>query len=141
RGHHALLRGGRAPRRPGRGHRPRPGRGRRHGVRGGRRLRSRGDLLRPDRPSGGGAVSAPAPAPARVLAQARFETVGLLRHGEQLIVSLVLPLMALVGLALAPYPALAVGPWAGAARIDVLSPGVVALAVMSTAFTGQAILL
>lgn len=86
-------------------------------------------------------MSAPAPAATRVLAQARFETVGLLRHGEQLIVSIVLPLMALVGLALVPYPELAVGRWAGADRIDVLSPGVVALAVMSTAFTGQAILL
>ncbi|AXH95148.1 ABC transporter permease [Ornithinimicrobium avium] len=98
-------------------------------------------------PSGAGPAGAPAPAPlpapapARILAQARFEAVGLLRHGEQLLVSIVLPLMALVGLALVPYPDLAVGPWAAAARIDVLAPGVLALAVMSTAFTGQAILL
>lgn len=84
---------------------------------------------------------APAPATARVLAQARFEALGLLSHGEQLLVSMVLPLLALVGLALIPYPDLAVGPWAGANRIDVLTPGVLALAVMSTAFTGQAILL
>lgn len=88
-----------------------------------------------------GPAPVPAPASARVLAQAGFEAAGLLRHGEQLLVSVVLPLMALVGLALVPYPELAVGPWAEARRIDVLSPGVLALAVMSTAFTGQAILL
>lgn len=78
---------------------------------------------------------------ARVLAQARFETAGLLRHGEQLLVSLVLPLLALLALVHVPYPDLSVGPWAGAERVDVVVPGVLALAVMSTAFTGQAILL
>ena len=87
------------------------------------------------------ASSDPAPPARRVLAQARFETRALLSHGEQLVVSLVLPLMALVALALVPYPDLATGPWAGRERIDVLTPGVLALAVMSTAFTGQAILL
>ena len=86
-------------------------------------------------------MSAPSSPTTRVLAQARFEAVGLLRHGEQLIVSMVLPLLALVGLALLPYPDLAVGDLAGATRIDVLTPGVIALAVLSTAFTGQAILL
>lgn len=92
-------------------------------------------------------MSGPGPGPAaaspatRVLAQARFEAAGLLRHGEQLLVSMVLPILALVSLALVPYPELAVGPWTGAARIDVLTPGVLALAVLSTAFTGQAILL
>ncbi|MGD8201130.1 ABC transporter permease [Ornithinimicrobium sp. W1679] len=87
------------------------------------------------------AASPPASPARRVLAQAGFETRGLLSHGEQLVVSLVLPLMALVALALVPYPDLATGPWAGRERIDVLTPGVLALAVMSTAFTGQAILL
>lgn len=91
--------------------------------------------------TGGTTTAQAAPATARVLAQARFEAVGLLRHGEQLVVSLVLPLLALVGLALVPYPDLTVGPWSGAERIDVLVPGVLALAVLSTAFTGQAILL
>lgn len=86
-------------------------------------------------------MSAPASPPARVLAQARFETAGLLRHGEQLLVSMVLPLMALVGLALVPFPDVSTGPFAGVARIDVITPGVLALAVVSTAFTGQAILL
>lgn len=86
-------------------------------------------------------MSAPASPATRVLAQARFEAAGLLKHGEQLIVSMVLPLMALVGLALIPYPDLSVGAFAVVQRIDVLAPGVIALAVMSTAFTGQAILL
>ena len=87
------------------------------------------------------AHTVPAPPARRVLAQAGFEARGLLSHGEQLIVSMVLPLMALVGLALSPFPDLAVGPWAGAGRIDVVAPGVLGLAVISTAFTGQAILL
>lgn len=78
---------------------------------------------------------------ARVLAQARFETAGLLRHGEQLLVSMVLPLLALIALVQVPYPDLDVGRWAGVERVDVVVPGVLALAVMSTAFTGQAILL
>ncbi|WP_298749491.1 ABC transporter permease [uncultured Serinicoccus sp.] len=81
------------------------------------------------------------PATRRVLAQARFEALGLLRHGEQLLVSVALPVLALVGLSLVSSPQLAVGRWSDAARIDVLAPGVLALTVLSTAFTGQAILL
>ncbi len=85
------------------------------------------------------AVTAPpgptaAPAVRRVLAQARFETGVLLRNGEQLLVAIVLPAMALVGLTLAHVPDLGAG-----RRVDVVAPGVLALAVMSTAFTGQAI--
>jgi ABC-2 type transport system permease protein len=80
-------------------------------------------------------VSAAAPARNRVLAQARFETGTLLRNGEQLLVALVLPAMALVGLALSHSPSLG----ADHRRIDLAVPGVLALAVISTAFTGQAI--
>jgi ABC-2 type transport system permease protein len=75
-----------------------------------------------------------APARERVLAQARFESGTLLRNGEQLLVALVLPAMALVGLALSSSPTLGQG-----RRIDLAVPGVLALAVISTAFTGQAI--
>jgi ABC-2 type transport system permease protein len=75
-----------------------------------------------------------APPRDRVLAQARFETGTLLRNGEQLLVAVVLPAMALVGLALSQSPSLGPGQ-----RIDVAVPGVLALAVISTAFTGQAI--
>lgn len=81
-------------------------------------------------------MSAAAPVPARVLAQAGFETRGLLRHGEQLLVSIILPALVLVGLALSSVPDLGPG-----RRIDLATAGVLGLAVISTAFTGQAILL
>ncbi len=77
---------------------------------------------------------APAPGLRRVVAQAGLETAILLRNGEQLLVSIVLPALALVGLAHATVPDLGPGP-----RIDVVVPGVLALAVLSSAFTGQAI--
>jgi ABC-2 type transport system permease protein len=70
----------------------------------------------------------------RVRAQAGFEATLLLRNGEQLLVSLVLPALALVGLSMSSVPDLGDQP-----RIDVLAPGVLALATLSTAFTGQAI--
>ena len=87
-------------------------------------------------PAQSGTAPAPAAAPTRdrILAQTRFETGTLLRNGEQLLVALVLPAMALVGLALSHFPSLGPG-----TRIDVAVPGVLALAVISTAFTGQAI--
>lgn len=79
-------------------------------------------------------VARPAPAAARVRAQALFEARTLLANGEQLLVSLLLPALALVGLHLVSTPNLGAG-----RRIDLVVPGVLALAVVSTAFTGQAI--
>jgi ABC-2 type transport system permease protein len=79
-------------------------------------------------------VSAPAARSERVLGQARFEAGTLLRNGEQLLVSIVLPLGALLGLAWTTVPSLGEG-----ARIDVATPGVLALCVVSAAFTAQAI--
>lgn len=75
-----------------------------------------------------------APWTARVLRQAAFEAKVALRNGEQLLLTLVLPALVLVGvtrvgsldLGDGDRPALALG-------------GVLALAVVSTAFTGQAI--
>jgi ABC-2 type transport system permease protein len=78
-------------------------------------------------------VSAPAPEATRVLAQAKFDTANLLRNGEQLLVSLILPALALVAGVLMSYPEL------DGRRVDVIAPGVLALAILSTAFTGQAI--
>ena len=78
-------------------------------------------------------LPSPATRPARVVAQARFESGILLRNGEQLLVALVLPALALLALVKAPYPDLS------APRIAVAAPGVLALAIVSTAFTGQAI--
>lgn len=69
----------------------------------------------------------------RVLAQTRFEAGVLLRNGEQLLVALVLPALAMAALVKAPYPELS------DPRIAVVAPGVLALAIVSTAFTGQAI--
>lgn len=79
----------------------------------------------------GGAAGTPA---TRIRAQARHEVRTLLSNGEQLLVAVLLPAMALLGLALASSPGLGTG-----RRIDVATPGVLALAVISTAFTGQAI--
>jgi ABC-2 type transport system permease protein len=70
----------------------------------------------------------------RVLAQARFEAGTLIRNGEQLLVSLVLPCLALVALTLTSAPSLGDG-----RRVDLAVPGVIALGILSTAFTGQAI--
>ena len=75
----------------------------------------------------------PSPRAARVVTQARFEAGILLRNGEQVLVALVLPALALVALVAAPYPQLT------DPRIAVVAPGVLALAIVSTAFTGQAI--
>ncbi len=82
-------------------------------------------------------MSAAAPTRARVAAQARFETRTLLSNGEQLLVAVVLPALALLGLTLAT--GIGIGQAAGEPRVDVVAPGVLALAVISTAFTGQAI--
>lgn len=86
--------------------------------------------------SGLGPLSSASPAPTltRVLAQARFELGTLLRNGEQLLVALVLPLGALVALALTTSPSLGSG-----RRVDLAVPGVLALCVISAAFTSQAI--
>ncbi|WP_295696007.1 ABC transporter permease [Lapillicoccus sp.] len=92
--------------------------------------------LGPATASGLGPLPAGGPAPTltRVLAQARFELGTLLRNGEQLLVALVLPLGALVGLALSTSPSLGSG-----RRIDLAVPGILALCVISAAFTSQAI--
>lgn len=66
-------------------------------------------------------------------AQARMELVLLLRNGEQLLLTMFIPLTLLVGLVLLPF-----GDF-GQPRADAVVPAVLALAVMSTAFTGQAI--
>ncbi|GAB77195.1 putative ABC transporter permease protein [Austwickia chelonae NBRC 105200] len=60
--------------------------------------------------------------------------VTILSNGEQLLVSVVLPVFALVGLVFSPYPDVG-----GGSRVEVVMPGVLALALLSSAFTGQAI--
>lgn len=89
-------------------------------------------------------MSAPAPVARRVLAHARFEAEVLLRNGEQLLLAIILPIGALIGLTVTSVPSLGTGPggpFAGAARIDVAAPGVLAMCIVSAAFTSQAIAL
>ncbi|UFU04305.1 ABC transporter permease [Ruania suaedae] len=73
---------------------------------------------------------------ARVVSHAGFEVRNLLRNGEQLLLTLVLPALVLVVLARTDLVRLDTD---GQAAVDVATPGVLALAVMSTAFTSQAI--
>lgn len=79
-------------------------------------------------------VNRAAPVLHRVLAQARFDTVAMLRNGEQLLLTVILPLFVLAGLARSGVVDLGAG-----RRIDLATPGVLALALISTSFTGQAI--
>ncbi|MFJ4229574.1 ABC transporter permease [Paenarthrobacter nicotinovorans] len=76
----------------------------------------------------------PASLPRRIMQQGRYETITMLRNGEQLILAVVLPLMALVGLVVTPLL-----DGLGASRVDTATPGILALCAMSTAFTGQGI--
>ena len=83
-------------------------------------------------------VPAPGAAPLSrmVLAQARMESRLMLRNGEQLLIAIVIPVLVLIGMV------------RGADRlgldydhpvVDVVTPGVLALAVLSTSFTSLAI--
>ncbi len=65
--------------------------------------------------------------------QTRAELVLALRNGEQVLLTLVIPLGLLVVLILVPFVGVQ------GRRVDFFVPGVLALAVMSAAFTGQAI--
>jgi ABC-2 type transport system permease protein len=84
-------------------------------------------------------VFTPAPGRGRLLgmllAQARTEATLALRNGEQVLLTLLIPLALLIGLTwlhLMPLPE---------PRVDSVTPRIFALAVMSSAFTGQAIAL
>lgn len=76
-----------------------------------------------------------APLPRMVLAQATMETRLLLRNGEQLVLALVIPLLVLV----AGTESGSVLDLGDGSRIDILAPGVLALAILSTSFTSLAI--
>jgi len=70
----------------------------------------------------------------RILLQGKYESLAMLRNGEQLILAVVLPLLALVGLTVTPLL-----DGLGGTRVNVAVPGILALCAMSTAFTGQGI--
>ncbi|BDZ43759.1 ABC transporter [Paraoerskovia sediminicola] len=77
-----------------------------------------------------------APAWRRVASQTSFETRAILRNGEQLLITIIMPVLLLVGLTQTDLVEI---DSPGVARIDLVTPGILALAVMSTAFTSQAI--
>lgn len=77
-----------------------------------------------------------APLPRMLAAQTGLEVRLLLRNGEQLVLTLVLPVLLLLVFSYAPIGSLVDG---GPRPVDVVAPGILALAVLSTAFTGQAI--
>jgi ABC-2 type transport system permease protein len=78
----------------------------------------------------------PGPAPLRTMigAQAGLELRTLLRNGEQLTLTLIIPVLLLIAFGRADLVSVGRG-----SRIDFIVPGILALAVLSTAFTGQAI--
>jgi ABC-2 type transport system permease protein len=73
--------------------------------------------------------------PGMLLAQSGTELRLALRNGEQVLLTLLIPAVLLVGLTVIDVVALP------DPRVAAVAPGVLALAVMSTAFTGQAIAL
>lgn len=84
-------------------------------------------------------VFAPAPGrgslPRMLLVQARTELALTLRNGEQLLLTMLIPLALLVAMSLLDVVPIE------EPRIDNVVPRILALAVLSTAFTGQAIAL
>jgi ABC-2 type transport system permease protein len=75
------------------------------------------------------------PVASMAIAHAAMEARLILRNGEQLLIAIVIPLLLLVGGA-ESGGVVDLGP---GRRIDILTPGVFALAVMSTSFTSLAI--
>ncbi|GAA4289784.1 ABC transporter permease [Actinomadura luteofluorescens] len=75
-----------------------------------------------------------APLPRMILSQAGYEFRAVLRNGEQLLLTLIIPVVLL-----ALFSATSLVDLGAGRRVDFLAPGILALAVMSTAFTGQAI--
>ena len=70
--------------------------------------------------------------PQMLAAQFSLELKLLLRNGEQLLLTMFIPITLLVGLTLLPFGSL------GHNRAATFVPVIMALAVISTAFTGQA---
>ncbi|MBW5250854.1 ABC transporter permease [Streptomyces sp. P01-B04] len=75
-----------------------------------------------------------APLGRMIAAQTALETRMLLRNGEQLLLTVIIPTLLLV-----LFSAVDIVDTGSGESVDFLTPGILALAVMSTAFTGQAI--
>ena len=77
-----------------------------------------------------------APMAKMIMAQAGLEARTLVRNGEQLLLTLIIPVLLLTAFSLDDLVKVGSGPQA---RVNFLVPGMIALAVLSTAFTSQAI--
>jgi ABC-2 type transport system permease protein len=75
-----------------------------------------------------------APRPRRIGAQAGLELRTLLRNGEQLLLTLIIPVLLLVVFGAESLISVGRG-----SRIGFIAPGIIALAIMSTSFTSLAI--
>ncbi|MFH8892098.1 ABC transporter permease [Streptomyces sp. NPDC017949] len=80
-----------------------------------------------------------APVSRMILAQAALETRMLLRNGEQLLLTVIIPALLLTLFSSVDIITLPIRADGAEKSVDFLAPGILALAVMSTAFTGQAI--
>ncbi|WP_406066503.1 ABC transporter permease [Streptomyces sp. NBC_01077] len=81
-----------------------------------------------------------APVGRMIAAQTALETRMLLRNGEQLLLTVIIPSLLLVLFSTVDIITVPVATTGGAGKaVDFLAPGILALAVLSTAFTGQAI--
>jgi ABC-2 type transport system permease protein len=78
-----------------------------------------------------------APLPRMIRAQTSLELRMLVRNGEQLLITLIIPVLLLF--AFGHEALVSVGSGSRIDRIDFVVPGILALAVLSTAFTSQAI--
>lgn len=86
------------------------------------------------RPGGFSPRPGAAPLGRMLAAQTAMELRLTLRNGEQLLISMIVPLLLTVVLVTEPFISVS-----GGRRVDFFVPGILALAVMSAAFTGQAI--
>ncbi|MFE2549565.1 ABC transporter permease [Streptomyces sp. NPDC059355] len=80
-----------------------------------------------------------APVSRMILAQTALETRMLLRNGEQLLLTVIIPALLLVLFSTVDIVTVPIQEGGAGKSVDFLAPGILALAVMSTAFTGQAI--
>ena len=79
-----------------------------------------------------------APLHRQVLAQARIEAKLMMRNGEQLLLAVVIPVLVLIG-GVTAGEHLSLDLETDRPLVDIFTPGVIALAVMSTSFTSLAI--
>lgn len=70
----------------------------------------------------------------RVMQQGRYEATTMLRNGEQLMLMIILPLLGLIALVVTPLL-----DGMEHSKVEIATPGILALCALSTSFTGQGI--